>query len=313
MSVWGFYASNGTTYKYDTPYLDGVTFKYSTTDEVWKGYSNDNFAPYYWPYSGSMQFIAVYPTSAGTSVSKVFTAAASGSPATWATTINDVDLSTAQPDIIYSNNLLAEPVNCAGMLSEEADSPKLTFDHLLSQVVVNVRPEVGGRIKLTEVKLINVTVKGDITITESFITESSGSTIARGVIYPIPNYTTRANIGEVSYTLRSDVKQEMSIPAEDDEYHAVSSDGALVIPIPRDLIPTTGDVKPQISITYGSDYGDSITKYIDLGVMKAGMKYIYNVTIGLKEITFITDVTSWNVDINSTPSNFADDKIDKTI
>lgn len=287
MTIYGYYAADGTAYSEDA-YLYGVTFGYS--DDVWKGgsWSGGNFTanPYYWPYIGKMKFIAVYPTdypktSGGVINCEYTTTDETQTPAviTPTTTISKVNLSvfSTQKDIMYSSNLYtdADAVDCPSVNAQE-----LEFKHLLSQVVVAVKPAVANQIKVTAVKWKNAYVKGDIIVEEPF-----------EVTY---DYDAEPK-ADVVYDLVEDVKPNNGI-VSNSNFIPVSAKGALVLP--------TGANIPVLSITYSlADGSGSVTKEVTISEQWAqGKKYIYNVTINLNEITFTAEVEEWDEQTPVTPS-----------
>lgn len=284
MTIWGFYANNGSTYEMSSPYMSGVIYKYQ--NDAWKGWDPNATPaahnPYYWPSTGNMKFVAVYPTDypkeEGGSISYT-------PPGTNPIiTISKIDLSTFddQMDIMYSSNLYKTPVACSNATSKQT----LTFEHLLSQVVVAVKPTVSGVIKITEVSLVDAYLKGDIAVTHDGNSMSSEY-----------KNTTSATL---DYSLVSTLSNAIT---ETILFTKVSEKGALVMP--SDLNTR------KLRIIYTIDGSDPITHDIAITqTWKKGKKYIYNVTISLNEITFDTSVSNWDANIDG---NDGDDTIDENI
>ncbi|MDO4735623.1 MAG: fimbrillin family protein, partial [Bacteroidia bacterium] len=215
MTIWGFYANDGTNYVLNDPYMSGVIYKYQT--DAWQGWDPNAtpaaHKPYYWPSTGSMKFLAVYPTAYPKEEGGTISYANASNPTI---TISKIDLSTFgnQKDIMYSSNLYETPVACSNATSKQT----LTFEHLLSQVVVAVKPTVTNVITITEVSLTNVYLKGDIAVTHE------GSTIT----YSYPNTTTPI----LGYPLVAAL--ENTAITNTDSFTQVSEKGALVIPSNND-------------------------------------------------------------------------------
>lgn len=274
MTIWGFYANDGSDYKLTTPYMNGVTYKYQ--DASWKGWKDGAHKPYYWPSTGSMKFLAVYPSSyphsSGGNISYTY----DDNDDKAKINITNVDLSAfhLQKDIMYSSSSFTTPLGCP-----QQNAQDLTFEHLLAQVVVAVKPTVKDVITITNVSLVNAYLTGDIAITHE------GSTIT----YSYPNTTTSI----LGYPLVAAL--ENTAITNTDSYTQVSANGALVIPSELDT--------RKLRITYTIDGGADITHDIDVtGSWEKGKKYIYNVTINLQEIKFDTVVTPWDSQTPVTPS-----------
>lgn len=288
MKVYGFYSSDESTY---APYFT-ADYKYQTVNSVtaWMGWDGTAHKPYYWPLTGKMKVIAVFPTGNGT-ISCTYTSTTGSETIPTITRINNVNLETEQDDIMYSSNLYSTPVVCP-----PADAQELSFQHLLSQVVVAVKPSVAGKIKVDEVKWLGAYTKSDIVVKETFEATDYDTSVEY-------TYTDAdESRADITYTLSTTLN---SVLTGNDEFVKVSDNGALVLPV------KTGYAKPQLSITYtfvtdSSDPSKNITVTRTVGIGEewaAGKKYVYNVTINsLNEITFTAKVADWVTPTSVTPS-----------
>lgn len=264
MKIWGFYANDGTSYTLDDPYMSGVIYKYQT--DAWKGWDGSDHKPYYWPSVGAMKFAAVYPIDYPNSSGAISHAYVDSKTKI---TLSNVDLSVFanQKDIMYSNNLYSSAVVCP-----PTTNSVLTFNHLLSQVVVTVKPAVANKITISGVTISDAFVKGDIVINQAASTAEityspkmdGGIDVSKAnIVYPL------------SLTTLTDAAN----------FTSVSGKGALVLP---------SDHTCNLHITYSIDGAAPITKSINIGgTWLAGKKYVYKLTISLNEITFTADVTDW--------------------
>lgn len=263
MTIWGFYANDGSDYEMTSPYLDKVRYKYQ--NNAWRGWDGANHKPYYWPSTGSMKFLAVYPNSSGT-ITRTYASNIT------TITLSSVDLSifNNQKDIMYSSNLYETPVTCSYATSKQF----LKFEHLLAQVVVAVKPTIANKITITSISIVNAPVKGNLSVgindDGTSVSCNNSDIITAELLYPFS--------GLLSTTEYSN-----------------SDKGALVIP------SSLSDTK--LRIKYKIDSGAEITHDINVaGSWEKGKKYIYNVTINLQEIIFDTVVTPWDSQTPVTPS-----------
>ena len=186
--------------------------------------------------------------------------------------IEGIDNQTAQDDILYSN--LVDEASC-----ETKPTSPLIFNHALSQIVVTVASTVADNpattnddITVTSVKFASLNFDGDLTITPN----TTKSVIAWSNVTPTANFELLAAPLDISTT-----------PAN-------AHSGLLVMPgTPSNItiVYTLGtqEVSHELTVPATEPW-------------KSGFKYTYNISIGIKQIDFTTQVTPWE-DGGNTPLN----------
>ena len=225
-------------------YFSDIPFTYTT---YWGGTPAQ-----YWPNTGYMKFWGYAPNTFGDK----------NGNATTGVTIDGIDISTTQTDVLYS--LPGTPQNCA------TPTPvPMTFNHALAQICVEAKVSADAmkNVQVTGLEVVKPNLTGTLTIApvESVWKavwsgeSASSSNLPMTVSHAADLTTTAANLGT----------------------------GLLVVP----------GAQQDLMVTYEVS-GTETTKVVDLtGTWEMGKKYVYTLSIGLNEITVNPSVTSWDNEV----------------
>ncbi len=258
-------------------YFENALFSEKGDTGIWGG----DPKPYYWPVSGTMFFAAYSPWLPDASA----TYAETGEVET--ITINAIDNNKVdQDDVLFSNR--TEGITCP-----QNNNVPLTLHHAFAQIVVNVKAKTANTapaITLNKITLKDVTLGGKLVVTEGATSTAKWTSEASNVHDFIVN-----NNGNLEYAEDFELVKE-----DNDSYTSADTNytGVLVVP----------STQTSLEIVYTFNNGgkdQEITHTIDLAnnpngvnLWEMGKKYIYNITIGLNEITFEPKVDNW-VDVTS--------------
>lgn len=223
-------------------YFSDIPFTY---DSYWGGTPAQ-----YWPNTGYLKFWGYAPNAFGTKNGNAETGV----------TIDGIDISSTQTDILYSL-----PGDAQACTSKPV--VPMAFNHALAQICVEakVNDDAMTNVKVTGLEVVTPNLTGTLTIAPVetvwkavWSDESASSNLPMTVTHADDLTTTAANLGT----------------------------GLLVVP----------GTQTSLNVTYTVS-GTTTTKTVDLtsnGSWAMGTKYVYTLSIGLNEITVNPSVTSWD-------------------
>ena len=257
--------------------IDGTNFEGSmTVAAVWDAEEDGSYVEYfaphefagtastpwagqpakYWPNDGKMQFIACYPYGIGTFAADYAGDVLAGY------TVTDIENKGDQNDVLYSNLLTCD--------APQSDAQALLFHHALSLLKVTFATNLPAAqvVKIESVSVADVVFDGDLTVTAG-----NPSTAAWSEDGTPEDYTFQG----------VDTTNQLTATPDEDA-------------IPLLILPSkTGEKQTSMTIVYTLN-GHQMTKTVplaDYGAWEMGKKYIYNFTIGAKEIKFTCTVDTW--------------------
>lgn len=231
-----------------TEYFSDIPFSYTT---YWGGTPKQ-----YWPNTGYLKFWGYAPNTLGDKDGDALTGV----------TIDGIDISSTQTDILYS---------LPGAAQACASKPvvPMTFNHALAQICVEAQ--------VSEAAMTNVKVTGLEVVTPNLC-----GTLVINPATPAASWSTAST--------KNDENLAMTVTLADDLTTSAANlgEGLLVVP----------GTQTSLKVTYTVS-GTTTTKSVDLtsnGNWAMGTKYVYTLSIGLNEITVNPSVTSW--DTTTVPS-----------
>ncbi len=225
-------------------YFSDIPFTY---DSYWGGTPAQ-----YWPNTGYLKFWGYAPNAFGTKNGNAETGV----------TIDGIDISSTQTDILYS--LPGDAQACASKLTVP-----MTFNHALAQICVEakVSEDAMTNVKVTGLEVVKPNLTGTLTIA------------------PVETVWKAVWSEESAYSSNL----PMTVTHADDLTTAAANLGTGLLVVPGS--------QQDLMVTYTVS-GTETTKVVDLdGTWDMGKKYVYTLSIGLNEITVTPSVTSWENDV----------------
>ena len=296
--VWGhYYSGTYDTFAKGAVYMDSVRVAHNGA--TWKPAT-----AYYWPKNGSLTFIAFAPSSV-----KKASVGASGIMIDDYTVSNDV---SEQVDLLFSerayNKRALDDIETGGTTT--SDNPEVTadpytgvhisFKHALSSILFTAKlgnTYSGTTITLKKIELTGINSVGDfnqgladngtaVTNREADLWSENEETKTTYTV------TVNGNEGQVlSTTPYYTCNGTSTAPAKNGGMRATDFI----------LLPQTIAADAKIKVTYTIKNGDSdaITQVIEANLKSSvtewrwGYRYIYNIIVGLNEISFEPYVADW--------------------
>ena len=218
----------------------------------------------YWPSSGSMQFLALYPQEQ-TAVD--ITTNADGTFKT-VKTQNVIDNNIVdQHDVLFSDLLAVDAPQTAAQ--------PLLFHHALAQLNVTLKKsDTDAEVVVNSVKVLTASLKGKLAVTPTTANANGLKTEAEWS-EPVKEdryFLTDANAASVNDCYKATLTTNAQSPA-----------ALLVIP----------SAQTKIVIEYTVDGKDQTYTHTLTGDWEMGYKYTYNYTINVYEIMFDCTVDEW--------------------
>ena len=290
-------------------YFKDVTFKYDGSSS-WKAYDlgTPDWAPVYWPVGGSkLDFVAyaynaaAKPNGTASWPAGVFTN--EGTPLYHILTFTNVDTYGNQSDVVYA---------VKNAQATTASSVALAFDHAQALLIFNVKNTSDVAVTVNDIAFISAETHtaannyANAIAKEKIFLKTKGTfTVNNGKINPEIGWsaldsqatvaTSKANAAMPSKTSGSEVKSALNTVATgivdystalgtgESEFRQIGS---------TLLIPEQEKVNFNINYTVGSNTMNYTNNELR-GTWEMGKVYIYNITIGLREITFTETVTAF--------------------
>ena len=263
---------------YSQNFLTDAVFSKFGSPAIYQGGTSSSPEPRYWPFEGTLDFIAMTKENSASGSSLAGTVSHTGANVATSMTYTMPDNSTIQDDVMFG---YAGSRNC----TMHEDVP-MTFRHAQSQIVVTAACNINSGnygITVKRVTLRKARYSGTVTATASGTSSCtfSWSGVASG---------TQANVVMGSSNQRLTTSQ--------------AAYGKSVLLPPQSPTGSEGDIDIYVEYTMhnGKKADGTTSDDIDLtygytvpaASWQAGMRYVYAFTFSLNEITCIMSVSDWD-------------------
>lgn len=279
-------------------FFEPTTFKYNGTTHLWEGETDHR----YWPLSEvQVNFLAIALENVTTPASDIaWTTTGTQSSEVQSVQVAQADnysTSTAQKDFMYA--IGNGQVTRNGNILSFPTKVDMTFKHAQAYMVFNAKAADEASENIT---IKNILINGARTSGTATIARANAGTYADENINL--NWTSTGYPGggtAVAYNSVTPTQAAFSPAQEitDDDYTEIGH--LMVVPNMSDVNTYANGGFTSIKIVYtlgGNDYEYVYTPAAADTKLKAGYKYVYNITFKLHEIVIDPVVTVWDTDVN---------------
>ena len=279
----------------DTPFIDGTRARYFREENGWRFYAHPNIINYYWPQTGTFDFLAYMPYK-NSGKQKIINAESisydkNAGSVTLACSIpnttQNVNDSTGQETVIaYSKGLSKQTVG---------DKVNMHFVHPFAAIYIKLIKS-HRNLKITKIQFNNVYFQGKTTLSAATDTIANIDWTAQGTPGTLEIPVNKVIPNDINFG--GDVGGPYLVMPQD---FNIGSDKELTITVYYiwdDAIEGNENKQEQSFTSPIKKVGTELPDNQKIIAWKSGYKYIYNLLLGDNEaeILFKVDVEPWDVE-----------------